>query len=410
MKRLISRSLSSQRRGAVVVIVAVSMVTLLLFASLAVDVGYICALTAEQQNTADAASLAGAGVLQEGDSLPVLARIHDVISRNQRTQGFHSLEDQIIDIGIWNSVTHTFIPYDPVDWDKAFAVRVRAARNNAPLFFAAIMGKTETDVWREAVAVSYKPCGGIWGLEGVRVPGNVETDSYISPDGPYDPFDHRHHGDICSGREIRVNGSVDVDGAAMAGLGWWVDTRGQPIITGMTSATLDGIPAPPMDFGNVHVNNDNHTIGLTDRGESPFPTGLNLKINSYDNLTLAPGTYYFDDIDMESESGLTLTGPTTIYVTGNIKVAGAAVIGTTQKPPDLTIISSGAEVNINGTVEFYGQVLAPYADVEIGGDADWFGAVIGRYVKMYGTFDFHVDESLPFAKPWYDLPKPMLVK
>jgi hypothetical protein len=41
-----------RRRGAVVVITSVSLVTLLLFGALAVDVGYIAALTAEMQSTA----------------------------------------------------------------------------------------------------------------------------------------------------------------------------------------------------------------------------------------------------------------------------------------------------------------------------------------------------------------------
>jgi choice-of-anchor A domain-containing protein len=78
-------------------------------------------------------------------------------------------------------------------------------------------------------------------------------------------------------------------------------------------------------------------------------------------------------------------------------------------PNDFTILSSGEEVTILGTAEFYGQVLAPDAQVTIGGEADWYGAVIGETVKMHGNFNFHVDESVPFAKPWYDLPPPMLV-
>ena len=45
----------AQRQGLVLVLTTVSLVTLLLFACLAVDVGYICALTTEQQNNADPA-------------------------------------------------------------------------------------------------------------------------------------------------------------------------------------------------------------------------------------------------------------------------------------------------------------------------------------------------------------------
>lgn len=409
MNRSTRRNQSNRRRGAVVVLVAVSLVTLLIFAALAVDVGYICALTAEQQNTADAGSLGGANMLQEGKYFNVDDRVLRLIGKNQRPQGYQSLDDQIVEIGIWNSRDLVFTALDPSDWDRAFAVRVRAARNQVPLFFAGIIGITETDVWREAIAVGSKPCGGIWGLEGVVVPGNVITDSYNSTEGPFNVGTAYSNGDVCSGRGITVRGSVDINGDTMAGLGWWVDTRGQPIITGISSATLDGVPAPPMDFGDVAVNNDNGTIGLTDLGADPFTEGNSIRINSYDNLTLAPGAYYLDSFTMAADAGLTLTGPTTFYITGDVKVTGAALINTTMDPNDFTIMSSGENVVILGTAEFFGQILAPYAAVKIGGDADWYGAVIGQTVKMHGNFNFHVDESVPFSKPWYDLPPPMLV-
>jgi hypothetical protein len=399
-----------RRRGAVAVLVAISMVTLLLFGALAVDVGYICAIIAEQQNTADASSLAGAGVLQYGDTTTTKQHVLDVIAMNQRPQGYLSLDDQIIEIGIWNSVTNTFTPSDEANWEDAFAVRVRAARNQTQLFFAAIAGITETDIWREAIAVGSGPCGGIWGLEGVRTTGNITTDSYVGSGGPYDSANPMDNGDVCSGRGIRVNGSVDINGDAMAGLGYWVDSRGQPIITGITSATLDGIEAPAIDFTDVTTSNDNDLIGLTDGGASPFTDGLNVSLNSYDNLTLAPGTYYFDSMNFNADAALTITGPTTIYLTGNFNSTGSGIVNTTGNAGDLTIISAGTDIKINGDFDFYGQILAPNAEVRMGGSAEAYGAVIAKTVELFGDFTFHVDESVPFAKPWYDVPPPMLVK
>ena len=54
--------------------------------------------------------------------------------------------------------------------------------------------------------------------------------------------------------------------------------------------------------------------------------------------------------------------------------------------------------------------MAPEAEVAIGGTADCYGALIGKTVKMHGDFQFHVDESLPLAKPWYTPPPPFLVQ
>lgn len=408
MKRLECRNPYAHRRGVALVLVAASLVTLLLFASLAVDVGYICALTAEQQNTADAGALAGASGLQDDDWVAAQRRALDVIARNQIPQGFLSLDDQIIEFGWWDSVRLTFHPLD--DLDHAFATRVRAARNNAPLFFAALMGKHSTDVSRQAVAVGSKPCGGIWGLEGVTVPGHVMTDSYNSTEGAYDEPNAYSNGDICSGRQIDVRGSVDVNGDAMAGMGYMVDVKGGPIITGITTATLDGVEPPLVDFGDVAYENDNDRIGLTDRGNDPFVSDLGLVIHSYDNLTLAEGTYYLGSIMINADASLSIDGPVTLYMTGNLIAGGDATINTTENPADLTIISTGSMIKLTGGAEFYGTILAPNAEVRLGGSSDYYGAIVGKTVKMSGNFAFHVDESLELSKPWFEPPPPMLVK
>jgi hypothetical protein len=207
-----------------------------------------------------------------------------------------------------------------------------------------------------------------------------------------------------------VNGSVDINGDAMAGLGYLVDSRGQPIITGMTTATLEGIEAPDIDFTSVTTSNDNDLIGLTDRGVSPFTDGLNISLESYDNLTLSPGTYYLDSMSFNADAALTITGPTTLYLTGDFNSTGSGIINTTGNAGDLTIISAGTDLKINGDYSFYGQILAPNAEITIGGSAEAYGAVIAKTVNMFGDFTFHVDESVPFAQPWYEVPPPMLVK
>jgi hypothetical protein len=177
---------SRQRRGAVIVLVVVSLATLLICAALAIDVGFICALTAEQQNNADASSLAGASGLREATWEEAQQRALEFLALNQTPQKYLSLDDQIIEFGWWDSVAMKFYPAD--DLDKAFAVRVRAARNGAGLFFARIMGHHTTDVSRVAVALGSKPCGGIWGLEGIRF-GSIQTDSFDSTVSPM-----VHHG------------------------------------------------------------------------------------------------------------------------------------------------------------------------------------------------------------------------
>ncbi len=412
MRCLGNRNRSRRCRGVAVLLVAVTLVTLLLFASLAVDVGYICALTAEQQNTADAGALGGAVALQEGDSISVLDRVLDIIARNQRAQGYLSLDDQIIEIGAWDSINQVFSALPPEDWEEgAFAVRVRAARNDAQLFFAALMGKHSTDVSREAVAVGSGPCSGIWGLDGLDA-GSITTDSYDSSTGSYDESTAAQNGDLCSGRDIKVRGSFGIGGDVMSGFGYDVTVAGDAgEITGITTSNMMGVTVPTLGFGDVATVNDNETLGLTDNGTSPWKkSGWNLSIQGGDNLTITGGAYYFDSIKLTGGSTLTITGPSTFYVAGSIDTTGGGFVNETQDPHNLSIISSGSDVKISGGTVFYGSILAPYADVVLSGNNNGFyGAVVGGTVDLQGDFSFHVDESLPLSN-WYEPPPPMLVK
>ncbi len=400
-----------RRRGAVVVLVTASMVTLLVFASLAVDVGYICALTGEAQDNADAGCLAGASAIHQGDYDSVKARALDLIGRNQKRQGFHALEDQIVEVGRWDKATSTFDSMDFSLADKANAVRVVAVRNKVSLFFASVMGHHSTDVRREAIAMVAPTCGGVWGIKDVYVGGNVRVDSYDSTEGEYSVGSADNNGDVCSNGPLRVAGSIEIYG----------DTLGDPVEIDGGKAYVDGnidilhspVEIAAIDFGDVATNNDNETIGLTDNGFDPV-VGQTLNVPANDNLTLAPGTYFFDSIDFEVAKGkkvpgsISVKGPTKIYLNGTFGATAQGTINTTNDPHDFTLISSGPSLAIVGGSTFYGSIFAPNATILLAGNADVYGAMIGSEVQMTGAFQFHVDESLPLVHSLKSAP--MLVK
>jgi len=371
---------------------------LLGFAALTVDIGYICNLCNETQILADTAALAGASAIGEDDSDAPFERAEQILTRNLKFFGHGLVHDQIVQVGTWDALKVTFTPGPTA---SANAVRVVGIRKEVPLFFAPIFGYHTTNVAREAVALTPRPCRGIWGLEEVTVPGTPITDSYDSTDGPYNNLTANSNGDICSGGEITVSGNTVINGDAMAAPGYPVTQNGSSLeITGVVTHWSGDLNVPPVDFGDAAVNNDNASIGMTDGGV-PALDGGTLKIPATDNLTLVGGTYYFESIEFGQAKGaklpgsLTLTGPTTIYITGDFNSSSQGVINTTGDPHDLTIISSGDKVGIRGAVAFYGSIFAPNADVQLVGDAHMYGGIIGRTVKMAGTFDFHVDESLP---------------
>ncbi len=407
-----SRKLKSRRRGATLVLVTVLLFVLMGFAALAVDVGHLCAVTTEQQNTADGAALAGSSALQ--DSLledAVLERALHVIALNQEPQGYRSLDTQIIQIGKWSSTTGEFTEMDLAEVEDAFAVRVVAMRPEMPYFFAPIFGKFSTDVTREAVAVASGHCGGIWGLTGITSGGGIITDSYNSLEGPYDAATAYDNGDLCSGMAIKVAGNFEINGDVMSGFGYDVTVAGNAgDITGITTNNSGGLDGPSVELGDAEFNNDNDTIGLTDGGVSPWKKdSLDLGLTGQDNLTLNPGTYVFDDLKLSGGSTLTVTGPTTIYVTDSLAAGGGSISNITGDPHNLTIKVLGEDAKLGGGTAFYGSIIAPYAEVVLGGTADYYGAVIGLTVNMGGDIIFHVDESL-VEVDWKAPPIPMLVR
>lgn len=406
MRRFLNQTFPTRRRGAVIVLVAVSMLMLLLCGALAVDVGYICSLVAEMQNTADAGSLSGASALQEGAFDEWKERSYRLIARNQKLQGFQSLDDQVVQVGRWDRAAQTFTTLDPSSANRSNAVRVVSKRNKVPLFFAAIMGKNATNVSREAVAYVTPTCGGIWGFEGVDVPGSVYVDSYNSIDGNYSLATAGVNGDVCSNSGLTVSGSVEING----------DTLGAPVAVKGGSATVNGyidtldkpVTPPTVDFGDVAINNDNASIGLTDGGRNPFSSDLNIQVPANDNLTLNGGTYYFESVAFRSGATLTIAGPTTIYLTGDFDATGYGAVNTTTNPHDLTIYSTGSIVNIGGSSTFYGAIVAPTSEVKLTGNGDMYGAVVGQTVKIAGNVTFHVDESLDLVHSLK--PPPQLVR
>jgi len=326
-----------------------------------------------------------------------------------KSQGVDALGDQIIELGTWDYHTREFTPLSETPTRKPFAVRVVGVRNKTPLFFAAIMGKYSTDVTREAVALGSGLCGGIWGLRGVKA-GSINTDSYFSTEGPYDPLTAGENGDICSGRDISAGGSFDVQGDVMPGFGYSLTVNGSSgDITGYTTAHSGALPNVRGEVEQFKYSNDNGSIPKTSDGTAAYKSTWNIALTSGANLTLSPGNYYFDSLKLTGGATLTVTGKTTIYLKGTADCVGGGIVNQSQSPHDLTIISAGKSFKLGGKSAFFGTLLAPKAVVTLGSNATFYGMVVGGTLELKGDFTVHVDESLPDYES-IGAPMPSLVK
>lgn len=146
------------RRGATIVLLAIVLVVLLGMCALVVDLGVAYVATAQLQNTADAAALAGAGKLREGlvhDDAKAEAVIVAAANTVLRDSQLVDPNTDVV-VGGWDEVNEQVVPWN--ETMDAFAVQVRARRTVGspsgpiPTFFAKIWGIESMDITRTSTA------------------------------------------------------------------------------------------------------------------------------------------------------------------------------------------------------------------------------------------------------------------
>ena len=189
---------STCRRGAVVVLVAVSLVVILGFGALAIDLGQLYLARAELQRAADAAALAGAsayftdaGLAQD---LAVLEpMIHERAQRASLKNPTHHvstvLESADIVIGTFDpDYPHAALDTSGLDRLNAVQVTVRrtpeSTNGSISLYLAGVLGIREASVVATATAMANDQLGGLQveeeeeELQPPLIPVTVNVDLY----------------------------------------------------------------------------------------------------------------------------------------------------------------------------------------------------------------------------------------
>jgi hypothetical protein len=153
MRKLSQEKTFRSQRGVVLVLVALLLVVLIGFVSLAVDVGYLLVKRNELQNAADAAALAGAALLP--DSIAAGNRAIELAEANMSVEeNGNVLAEEDISFGIWNFNTRSLDPGSPPDTIQCITRRTEARGNPVPLFFARIFAIETSDISTTAAAIS----------------------------------------------------------------------------------------------------------------------------------------------------------------------------------------------------------------------------------------------------------------
>jgi hypothetical protein len=137
-------------RGAVLVIIAASMVGLMGMAALVIDIGYLLWIKTKLQATADGTALAAAQELPDEGDTQAMAVQYVVLNEGDATP----LGEGDVVTGHWNSVDLTFeaggVPKDAV---QVTVERSEANGNPVSLWFARVLGIELADVGATAIAV-----------------------------------------------------------------------------------------------------------------------------------------------------------------------------------------------------------------------------------------------------------------
>jgi Flp pilus assembly protein TadG len=406
-------------RGAVAVLAAFLLVMLLAMVAFAVDLGYIAHAQTELQRSADAAALAAASQLPD-QAAAIAAAV--ATSRDNQTGVAPPIDPADIEFGFWNRDTVTF--GDSALGGSPSAVRVTIRRtaaggNALNLFFGQLLGRKRADVTATATASKdHGLCGAFIGIASVGASGNIQSDSFDSRVGPYSSDTAGDHGGLCSDGPITLNGGDYIRGDVRAGRDAQVKINGDSaVVTGNIGNRVKPLNLPAVDASVAAAHNDNSllpALATADKGKgkgkgskvggnSPLDSQRNFKLDGTTEYTIPPGTYYFSDMELSGQSILNFTGPTVIYLTGELKRAGGTVVNNnTQIAANLKIYSSGGDIDITSDNNFYGVIYAPLSDVIVGGTADYFGAIVGQTLQIKGDAQTHYDEALQLGE--IDLP------
>ena len=136
----------TSNRGAVIILVALALVVLMAFASLAVDSAFFLTVHSDLRRTADAAALASASGLVVGQA-EARQRASRFAQLNEVLETPVSLADQQIEFGAWDAANDLLLPSSA---PNASRVRIRLGENTTPAgprsFFGTLAGTGRTEV------------------------------------------------------------------------------------------------------------------------------------------------------------------------------------------------------------------------------------------------------------------------
>lgn len=271
------------------------------------------------------------------------------------------------------------------------SVKVALKRSQTGFFTMAVFGKESVLLNSNAQIDSYNSADGEYGGANVSCGGNVGTNS-TSESWPY---------------AITMNSNAVINGSAIVGVGGNANNaileNANVTITG-NKTELDEPKTFPAVYGPV---------GLTYKGSLTLNSNANESITEsgkYDNISLNSNSYLTvsGDVQIYVTGTLSLNSNTHIdiqsggslelYVDGNMNFNSNAYISNVAKDPTKCILYGTSNytgnLNFNSNTAFYGVVYAPEANIQMNSNSGIYGSVVGKSVSINSNGKVHYDEAL----------------
>lgn len=372
-----TKNLYKGQEGSVAVTVGISLVVLLGFMGLALDVGSIVATKTKMQSAVDAAAYAGA-LMFTSNSIP--PSITD--QTNATTQAntiLHSNGFPSVDL------TPTF-PTDAVYNGSLKPAIDITMTQEIPTYFMSVLGINSLSLSARAEAV-LSNMGGLpppfnytlyaktrIGLNGSgNITGNIHANGEIDSNG-----NRTINGNIETGTDgvhkIYFNGNSHVTGYAQADIAADVVTNGPVQIDG--GKTSGGANVPMPDFSQAIIDAAAATPGTTINGD------LNINSGSIDSL----GGNIYASGNVNINGSINWSG--SIIAGGNISINGSSTLGGSNQ---VFLYSKTGSVYFNGS-SYLGSngsasviVYAPNGQVNLNGSSTLHGRVYAKEINFNGS-------------------------
>lgn len=371
------------RGGSALAYVIVSMVAMLAFASLAVDMGHVYVVRSELRLAADAAARFGVTGLKSGVAA---AQAYAVDAANDnKSDGEPVVIDPATDVEFarWDKQRRTYTPLTGSDRASANALRVTARRTAAtgravPLLFARVLGKTSHDVEVSAVAYIEPPePAGIIGYTGITLQNNT----FI---GGYNSATNRNP----TSATANSVGNLASNGTILGGIN---NQLTGAVLLGPSSPNVIGI-----SVGGVTTHLTEPLVPPADPPWNPVinPGGIPQSYAVGGNVVLPGGRYTFTSLTVNGS--LSFSGPATLTVNGPIMVAGS-LLAYDLIPGNLKIYQIGGNDFGDGTVNgmnVVADIVAPTCDFLARNNLTFRGRMVMKSIELKNNGDIYYDVAL----------------